>query len=112
MAILWWVAIRYVPGGESFGPPALNSFVHALMYLYYTLSAAGPAFKKYLTFKKHITKIQMLQFCLIFIKMCTATLADCKFPKVLLMSVAAYCVIMMVLFANFFRHAYHNKKDK
>lgn len=38
----------------------INSMVHVVMYLYYGLSAAGPAFQKYLWWKKHITAIQLV----------------------------------------------------
>lgn len=38
----------------------INSMVHVVMYFYYGLSAAGPAFQKYLWWKKHITAIQLV----------------------------------------------------
>lgn len=41
----------------------INSMVHVVMYFYYGLSAAGPAFQKYLWWKKHITAIQLVSLC-------------------------------------------------
>lgn len=38
----------------------VNCMVHVVMYFYYALSAAGPAFQKYLWWKKHITAIQLV----------------------------------------------------
>ncbi|XP_068716986.1 very long chain fatty acid elongase 7-like, partial [Montipora capricornis] len=43
-------------------PAALNSFVHAVMYAYYGLSAIGPQMQPYLWWKAHITKLQLIQF--------------------------------------------------
>ena len=38
----------------------VNSFVHVVMYLYYTLSACGPRIRKYLYWKKYLTMLQMV----------------------------------------------------
>lgn len=38
----------------------MNSFVHVIMYAYYGLSAMGPQFAKFVWWKKHLTKIQLV----------------------------------------------------
>ncbi len=51
---------RFVPGGhESFGA-LFNTFVHVIMYTYYFFAAFGPRFQKYLWWKRHLTKLQVL----------------------------------------------------
>lgn len=60
MAILSWIAVKYVAGGHSAYLGLLNTAVHAVMYTYYLLAALGPQFKKYLWWKKYITQIQIV----------------------------------------------------
>lgn len=38
----------------------INCFIHVVMYTYYALSSLGPAFQKYLWWKKHITHMQLV----------------------------------------------------
>ncbi|XP_068674601.1 very long chain fatty acid elongase 5-like [Montipora foliosa] len=57
--IFWWMRCKYMP---VYFPAALNSFVHAVMYAYYGLSAIGPQMQPYLWWKAHITKLQLIQF--------------------------------------------------
>ena len=38
----------------------LNCVVHVIMYTYYGLSALGPAYQKYLWWKKYLTTIQLV----------------------------------------------------
>ncbi|GBN10894.1 Elongation of very long chain fatty acids protein 4 [Araneus ventricosus] len=58
---LWWIGVKWVPGGSSLPGAMANSFVHVLMYLYYTLSAIGPAIQPYLWWKKYLTIIQLVR---------------------------------------------------
>ncbi|KAI1286046.1 putative protein for very long chain fatty acid elongation [Halotydeus destructor] len=43
----------------------LNSFVHILMYTYYLLASFGPKMAPYLWWKKYLTQIQLVQFCIL-----------------------------------------------
>lgn len=61
MPISWWFGIRFVPGGFGTFHSCLNSFIHFLMYLYYGLAALGPAYQKYLFWKKWMTSMQMVR---------------------------------------------------
>ncbi|CAH1401325.1 unnamed protein product [Nezara viridula] len=38
----------------------MNTLVHAVMYCYYFLSSFGPVAQKYLSWKKHLTSLQMV----------------------------------------------------
>lgn len=60
MTVLTWIAVKYVAGGHSMFLGMLNTAVHTVMYTYYLLAALGPAFKKYLWWKKYITQIQIV----------------------------------------------------
>uniref|UniRef100_A0A8C8B8H4 Elongation of very long chain fatty acids protein n=1 Tax=Otus sunia TaxID=257818 RepID=A0A8C8B8H4_9STRI len=59
----WWWGAKFGPGGMGSFHAMINSMVHVVMYFYYGLSAAGPAFQKYLWWKKHITAIQLVSLC-------------------------------------------------
>lgn len=45
-------------------PAALvNAFIHIVMYSYYGLAALGPAYQKYLWWKKYLTQMQLVNDC-------------------------------------------------
>ncbi|RUS88561.1 hypothetical protein EGW08_003661, partial [Elysia chlorotica] len=60
MPFSWWFGVKFVPGGFGTFHSLLNSFIHLMMYTYYGLSAMGPAFHKYLWWKKYMTKMQIV----------------------------------------------------
>ncbi|GBP83475.1 Elongation of very long chain fatty acids protein 4 [Eumeta japonica] len=58
--VTWsWLHLFYFPTDQFVFVGHLNSTVHVLMYTYYGLSTMGPAFIKYLWWKKHLTKVQL-----------------------------------------------------
>ncbi|KAK4827850.1 hypothetical protein QYF61_022000 [Mycteria americana] len=64
---IWWCVLNWIPCGQSFFGPTLNSFIHVLMYSYYGLSVI-PSMRKYLWWKKYLTQAQLvyIYFNLIF----------------------------------------------
>ena len=60
MPTVWWWALRYCPGGDSYFGALLNSFIHVLMYSVYVLSLW-----KIRVPKQWLTVAQMLQFVLV-----------------------------------------------
>ncbi|KAF9422818.1 hypothetical protein HW555_001602 [Spodoptera exigua] len=61
MAIVSWSILKYEPTYMTIYIRNVNSFVHMIMYTYYCLSAL-PVLKKYLWWKKYITKLQLVRF--------------------------------------------------
>lgn len=55
---VWALNVHYGPGGEAYYCCALNSFVHVVMYGYYTLAGLGVRVRA----KKLVTQLQMVQF--------------------------------------------------
>lgn len=53
-------------GGLGTFHALLNCTVHVIMYTYYALSALGPAYQKYLWWKKYMTTIQLVSCKLIY----------------------------------------------
>ncbi|KAG8507715.1 Elongation of very long chain fatty acids protein 2 [Galemys pyrenaicus] len=56
---IWWCVLNWIPCGQSFFGPTLNSFIHILMYSYYGLSVF-PSMHKYLWWKKYLTQAQLV----------------------------------------------------
>ncbi|KAG9347826.1 hypothetical protein JZ751_003842 [Albula glossodonta] len=55
---IWWCVLNWIPCGQSFFGPTLNSFIHVLMYSYYGLSTI-PSMHKYLWWKRYLTQAQL-----------------------------------------------------
>lgn len=66
MGPVMWLIVSYSPGGSSFFAPMINSFIHTVMYYYYTMSSLG--FK--IWWKKYVTRMQLTQFVLILVHAC------------------------------------------
>uniref|UniRef100_A0A4X2LMR9 Elongation of very long chain fatty acids protein n=1 Tax=Vombatus ursinus TaxID=29139 RepID=A0A4X2LMR9_VOMUR len=108
----WWWGVRVAPGGMGSFHAMVNSSVHVVMYLYYGLSALGPAAQPYLWWKKHMTAIQLIQFVLVslhisqyyFLPSC-----DYQYP-VIIHLIWMYGTIFFVLFSNFWYQSYTKGK--
>ncbi|XP_046353432.1 elongation of very long chain fatty acids protein 7-like [Haliotis rufescens] len=110
MVILWWLTVKYIAGGHTFFHPLLNSLVHIFMYSYYGLSALGPVLHRYLWWKKYLTSLQLIQFCLIIIHLASNIFGShCGFPVGWSITAFCYVVIMIILFANFYRATYRSR---
>lgn len=105
MFLVWWTAVRFVPGGSAIVPIVVNSLVHVLMYTYYGLSAI-PRIQKYLWWKKYLTMIQLIQFFVgvsIGIHLITS---DCQFTRWMQYVFSGYAFSFIILFGNFYLHEY------
>lgn len=60
-----WLGFKLIPSSSVVFFPFVNSFVHAIMYLYYGLSALGPQMRPYLWWKRYVTILQTSQIALI-----------------------------------------------
>lgn len=54
----------FLAGGNATFPNIINNFVHICMYFYYMMSAMGPQYQKYLWWKKYMTELQIVSFCI------------------------------------------------
>uniref|UniRef100_A0A1W7RHM9 Elongation of very long chain fatty acids protein n=1 Tax=Agkistrodon contortrix contortrix TaxID=8713 RepID=A0A1W7RHM9_AGKCO len=108
----WWWGVKFGPGGMGSFHAMVNCMVHVVMYFYYALSAAGPAFQKYLWWKKHITAIQLLQFVLVSIHISQYYfMPDCKYQfPIFIHLIWIYGVIFFILFSNFWYQSYTKGK--
>lgn len=110
MLIIWWIVMTWIPGGQAWFGPVLNSTVHVFMYGYYGLSVI-PALREKLWWKKYITMFQLTQFMLIFTHTFTGLLRGCDYPLWGQLLLNGYMIVMLILFTNFFIHEYVTKSN-
>lgn len=101
-----FVGVNIWPGGHGSFFALLNTFVHVVMYGYYFLAGLGPQWQKYLWWKKYVTRIQLLQFVLVFAHSMQLLWTDCGYPRQLAAVIIINALIFMALFSAFYRKAY------
>jgi elongation of very long chain fatty acids protein 4 len=108
--ILWWLGVKFVPGGNAVPGAIINSSVHVIMYSYYFFAAFGPLFKKYLWWKRYITGIQLTQFAIALTQSISAYNTGCRWPNWMYIWFNGYQISFLFLFGNFYIVNYINKK--
>ncbi|XP_053466941.1 elongation of very long chain fatty acids protein 2 isoform X2 [Ictalurus furcatus] len=105
---IWWCVLNWIPCGQSFFGPTLNSFIHVLMYSYYSLSTI-PSMHNYLWWKRYLTQAQLIQFILTITHTLSAVVFPCGFPLGCLFFQSSYMVTLVILFINFYMQTYRKK---
>nr|QIA97821.1 fatty acid elongase 2 [Tinca tinca] len=106
---IWWCVLNWIPCGQSFFGPMLNSFIHILMYSYYGLSTI-PSMHKYLWWKRYLTQAQLVQFVLTITHTVSAWVVPCGFPLGCLKFQTFYMCTLVVLFVNFYMQTYKKRR--
>ncbi|KAJ6669883.1 hypothetical protein lerEdw1_000432 [Lerista edwardsae] len=132
MPFTWWFGVKFAPdfylslviafhrhtsqciifclptGGLGTFHGLINSIVHIIMYTYYGLCTLGPAFQKYLWWKKHMTTIQLVQFIIVTFHIVQIYLMDnCPYQYPIFMFVIGlYGSLFLILFLHFWYNAY------
>ncbi|XP_014250698.1 elongation of very long chain fatty acids protein AAEL008004-like [Cimex lectularius] len=114
MPMITWGAVKYYPGGHGSFIGLINSFVHIIMYSYYMLAAMGPGLQKYLWWKKYLTTLQLIQFCLTFYHFLQLLWSDCDYPKWSVVIVLPNAIFFYYLFNDFYKKTYvgEERSDK
>lgn len=105
-ALFSWGYLKYLPGEQGVVIGFLNSVVHVIMYFYYMVAAMGPKYQKYIWWKKYMTWIQLVQFCIMLTYLLCLLAYDCKFPKALTFFFISNIIVFLYLFSDFYRKAY------
>ncbi|CAL7952338.1 unnamed protein product [Xylocopa violacea] len=106
MPFCGWIGVRFLPNGHVTLLGLINSFVHVIMYTYYLLSSVGPSMSKYLWWKKYLTSLQLIQFCIIFVHSLQVFFNGCNLPKVMMMILLANTGIFIYMFGSFYVENY------
>ncbi|XP_072293179.1 very long chain fatty acid elongase 5 [Eucyclogobius newberryi] len=105
---IWWFVMNWIPCGQSFFGPAINSFVHVVMYSYYGMSSI-PAMRPYLWWKKYLTQLQLIQFLLTVVQSSCALIWPCGFPTGWTYFQISYMFTLIILFLNFYFQTYKKR---
>lgn len=90
----------------AFVPALMNSFVHIIMYGYYSLSALGPRLYPYLWWKRYLTVLQLLQFAFGLAWGTQAIVNRCEYQPWLSYTGVAYMLSFLFLFGRFYVQRY------
>ncbi|XP_063704320.1 very long chain fatty acid elongase 7-like [Culicoides brevitarsis] len=107
-----WYYLKYLPGESGVFVGLINSSVHVLMYFYYLIAAMGPQYRKYLWWKRYITKIQLIQFFAVVLYMTIMICFSCKTDKFFTRFFLANAVLFIYLFSDFYRKTYLVNQQK
>jgi elongation of very long chain fatty acids protein 4 len=97
----WFFVCKVQLGGDTYFGATVNSFIHIIMYGYYTLALLGVP----CPWKKWITNCQMAQFCLVLSHSCYVVYKG-NAPIVLPLAQAFVMINMLVLFGMFYQKKY------
>lgn len=107
-----WVGVRWLPNGHGTFLGLINAFVHIIMYTYYMLSSIGPFMNKYLWWKRYLTSLQLVQFCMIFVHSTQILFNGCNFPKSLSFLLSLNALIFIYMFGSFYVQNYMKDEQK
>ncbi|XP_038114287.1 elongation of very long chain fatty acids protein [Culex quinquefasciatus] len=103
MPVCGFVGVKYFAGGHGTLLGVINSFIHVCMYAYYMLAAMGPKVQQYLWWKPYLTKMQIVQFVIVFFHTLQVQFQPtCGYPK----SIAALLTLNAALFIYMFSMFY------
>ncbi|NWH74221.1 ELOV2 protein, partial [Piaya cayana] len=80
---IWWCVLNWIPCGQSFFGPTLNSFIHVLIY-------------------SRMIFPPQIQFLLTIAHTLSAAVKPCGFPFGCLMFQSSYMATLVILFINFY----------
>jgi len=106
-----WMFLKYTPSEQGGIVGIINSSVHVIMYSYYMVAAMGPAYQKYIWWKKYMTVIQLVQFFIILAYLSLLPFSNCGHSKFVTQFFMANTFIFIYMFLDFYRKAY-NKSAK
>lgn len=107
-----WFWVLFAPEGQPALGLAMNAFVHTVMYAYYLLATMGPTVRRYLWWKKYLTRMQIIQNVIFISHMCIPLFVDCGFPRYLIHIANAQTFLVMCLFINFYIQSYTRRREK
>lgn len=101
-----WLSVTYGGQAHSMFIVCLNSFVHIFMYTYYFLAALGPAYRRYLWWKKYLTMLQILQFILLLLHCLFMTFSSGSYEPLFSFLSIMQGVVFFTWFLYFYFRAY------
>lgn len=105
--IVWYINLRYNPGGDAWFAAATNSLVHIVMYSYYFLATLGiPC-----PWKAFITQFQILQFVSFVAQGIYGVTTECATTRNLMAFNCLYAFSLLALFVHFYFKNYSQRRS-
>jgi hypothetical protein len=104
--VVWWINLKFSPGGEAYQSAAMNSLVHVVMYTYYFLRTVAPAGNYW--WKRYITQMQIIQFVLFVAQGLALLYYACNSFAMALFN-ELYALSLLALFVHFYIDGYVRK---
>lgn len=111
MVLATWSYLKYIKGEQGAIVGWINAVVHTCMYSYYFLATLGPSVRKYLWWKKYLTRLQMTQFVLVIAYMMSLIVGRCDLPISFSYFVMIEGIIFLALFTNFYVKVYIQQEN-
>jgi peptidoglycan biosynthesis protein MviN/MurJ (putative lipid II flippase) len=111
MGLLTFVFLKYTGGPQLIIIGMINSIVHVIMYFYYLIAALGPKYKKYLGWKKHLTRLQIFQFILVIVYFASILIRQCHLHNNVTVMLGINTVTFLYLFIKYYQNAYNKTKN-
>ncbi|CAH0554796.1 unnamed protein product [Brassicogethes aeneus] len=112
MPVCGWIGANFLPGGHGTLLGFINSFIHIIMYVYYLISSMGPQYQKYLWWKKYLTRMQLIQFSIIFVHNFQVMFRTCDYPKGINFLLTTQAAYFLYLFGKFYHKSYVRQRSK
>lgn len=96
--------------GQTLAGLCINSCIHIFMYSYYFLAACGPRLKKFLWWKKYLTKAQIYQHAFLVLHGMVPIFYDCGYPRFFIYIGVPQGILGLILFMKFYVFAYSKKQ--
>jgi len=107
--ILSWVYLKFHPAYAMAFFPMVNSFVHTIMYTYYTLATFGPSVQPYLWWKRYLTSLQIIQFVIVLVQLLSVIFSQnetCRYAAGYLYVGFGSAVLFLWLFYTYYLDTY------
>ncbi|CAL8068632.1 unnamed protein product [Calicophoron daubneyi] len=104
-----WMLAYWHAGEQAIHLVLVNGSIHVIMYTYYAIAALGPAWRRYLWWKRYLTILQMIQF-VSGIWVCIAAVAmGCVHYPWFYYCTMVYIATILCFFCNHYHQVYKNR---
>ncbi|KAH6935114.1 hypothetical protein HPB50_003442 [Hyalomma asiaticum] len=104
-----WISVQTGVVGQNVFCMIVNALVNTLTYTYYFLATLGPEARKWLWWKRYLTKVQMAQLASFAVFGAVPLFVDCGFPRWMALLMTGMPLVLLIMFCGFYRRTYTAK---
>ncbi|KAK8777501.1 hypothetical protein V5799_029156 [Amblyomma americanum] len=106
-----WINVTYAAQSHTMFVVCVNTIVHVCSYTYYFLAALGPAFRKWLWWKRYLTLVQIAQFVLYFVHAVCLLFAKGNYVPLFVWLEFGQAALFFSLFVMFYVNSYTQNRS-